>query len=94
MPPIIPRRERLVNLVRLINSINRRLHVPEVVDGDVIPGPAELALEADTAGVVGARGGGVEGRPALRVRVVVVVVEVACAMVVPPGHGVDEARGV
>ncbi|KAI6804565.1 hypothetical protein KC361_g8 [Hortaea werneckii] len=94
MAAIIPRLQRLVNLVRLINRIDGRLHVPEMVDGDIVPRPAELALEADAAGIVGARGRGVEGGPALWVRVVVVVVEVARPVVVPPGHGVDETRGI
>lgn len=65
-----------------------------LVDSGVLADTAEFALEADAAGVVGAGLDGVEGRAALRVRVVVIVAEVACAVVEPAAGRIDESGGV
>ena len=55
---------------------------------------AKLALETDAVGVVWGGGQGGERGAALRLGVVVVVVEVARSVVVPAGYRADEAGGV
>lgn len=87
---VVPDRDRGVDLVGLVDGRDRLGHVPEVLDRDVVPDAAELALETQAPGVEGTRVDRVEGRAALRVRVVVVVAVIARAVVVPAGRGVDE----
>lgn len=58
-----------------------------LVDGCVLSETAEFALDGDAAWVVGSGLDGVEGRSALGVGVVVVVVEVAGAVVEPAAGG-------
>ena len=61
-----------------------------LVDGCVFSETAKFTLDGDAARVVGSGLDGVEGRAALRVGVVVVVVEVAGAMVEPSAGGIYE----
>ncbi|KAK8924376.1 hypothetical protein VCV18_004796 [Metarhizium anisopliae] len=77
-----------------------------LLNRDVVPDAAKLALEPDAAGVIGRRENRVKGRAALRVGVVVVVLrargqihiktygKVAKAVVVPARDGVHQARRV
>lgn len=52
MCTIIPCWDVCVELVCLIDRVNRFLDGPEMIDTDVISYPAELALEPDTFRVV------------------------------------------
>lgn len=61
-----------------------------LVDGCVLSETAKFALDGDAARIVRSGLDGVEGRAALRVGVVVVVVEVASAVVEPSAGGVHE----
>lgn len=65
-----------------------------LVDGDVVPDTAKLALEANPAAVVRGRLDRVERRAALRVGVMVVVGEVARAVVVPARCRVDQPAAI
>lgn len=94
MTAIIPSLDGLVDLVRLVDLVDGLLHLPEVLRRHVLPDAAELALDGDAPRVV--RGGGkrVEGRAALWVRVVVVVVPVADAVVYPARGRIYESGRV
>lgn len=93
---LAPDGHRGVELVGLVDGEDGFLHVPEVLDGDVVADAAKFALETDLVGVGRVRGGrdGVVGCAALRGGVVVVVEVVAGAVEVPAGRAVDEARRV
>lgn len=65
-----------------------------LVDGDVMPDTAELALEANSAAVVRGRLDRVEWGAALRVGVMVVVGEVSRTVVVPARCRVDQPAAV
>lgn len=65
-----------------------------LLDGDVVADTSELALDADTVAVVRRRLDRVEWCAALGVGVVVVVGEVACAVVVPARGRVDQPAAV
>lgn len=48
MAAIVPRCERSIDLVRLVDGVDGFLYVPEVLDADVVPDAAELSLDSDT----------------------------------------------
>lgn len=65
-----------------------------LLDGDVVADTSELALDADSVAVIGGRLDRVERRAALGARVLVVVGEVARAVVVPARCRVDQPAAV
>lgn len=91
---VVPGVKGLVDLIGLVDGVDGRLDLPQVLRGDVVAGAAELALDGDALVVVGGGGPGVEGRATLRVGIVVVVVPITEAVVVPARGGVDQPRGV
>lgn len=72
---VVVRLEVGVDLVRLRDLVDGLPDLPQVRLGDVVAQAAELALDADADAVVGARGQGVGRGAALRVGVVVVILE-------------------
>ena len=73
MAAIIPCLNGGVNLIRLVDSIDGRLVVPEMFDGYIATDAAKFTLEANPAGIVGARGCGIEGGATLWIGVMMIV---------------------
>lgn len=80
-----------------------------LIQSDVVPDPAEFSLEANPAGVVRTRVDGIEGRTALGIRIVMVVLahlasvirrmgptytEVAGSVVMPSRRGIHQPSGI
>ena len=94
MASISPGFEGSIDLVRLINGVDRFLDIPEMLNRHIVSNAAELALDANATGIVRAGLDRVDGRSTLWLSVVMVVTEVSSAVIVPPGCGVYQPRRI
>lgn len=83
MTTVVPSVECLIDLISLVDRNDRFFDFPKVLGADIVTYSAELALDADARRIVRTRVNGVERRATLRVGVMVVVREVASAMIKP-----------
>lgn len=89
MATVVPDVERRVDLVGLVDPVDRLLDFPQMVRRDVVADSAELALDSNTLRVVGSRLERVEGRSTLWARIMMIVMPVAIAMINPAGSSVN-----
>lgn len=94
MATVVVSVEILVDLVCLVDCLDSAPNLPKMLSGDVVTDTSKLTLNSNSVAVVGSRLNRIKRRTTLRVRIVVVVMEIASTMVVPSGSGVDESRRV
>lgn len=90
----IPRIKRVIHLVGLVDTIDSLLNLPKVLGGDIVTSATEFTLEADARWVELGRVDVVLWRATSWASVVVVVTEVASAVIEPATAGVYKARWV
>lgn len=94
MAAIVPDLDRLVDLVSLVDPVDRLLDFPQMVGRDVVTDSAELALDSNTLMVVRSRLERVERCSALWAGIMVIIMPVAIAMVDPAGSSVDQSSWI
>ena len=83
MATIVPCFNSFIDLIGLVDGVDRCLDVPQVFQGNVLADTTELALDGNALVVVRSGLDGVERSTALRVSIVMVIMPVTKAVVVP-----------
>lgn len=91
MAAVVPDLDRRVDLVGLVDPVDRLLDFPQMFRRHVVADSAKLALDSNTFRIVRSRLDRVEGSAALRAGVMVIIMPVAIAVIDPAGSSVDQS---